>query len=65
MTMRSVFPQEAEDEVGANHPQHLSQTFEPEQRWWTGIFVEPQPELAEVLRGRQSERVFAEACRLS
>jgi hypothetical protein len=79
--MHSVFAQEAEDdlrrafleqiergyfvEIGANHPQHLSQTFELEQRWWTGILVEPQPELAEALRGRRSARVFAEACPLS
>ena len=76
--MRTVFPQQAEDglrdaffadaasgffvEVGANDPRELSQTFSLEQRGWTGILIEPQPDLAAALRRQRSARVFAEAC---
>jgi FkbM family methyltransferase len=49
-------------EVGANDPQDLSQTWHLEQRGWTGILVEPQPELAAELRRRRAARVFAVAC---
>lgn len=76
--MRTVFPQETESElkrsffaacsrgyfveVGANRPQLLSQTFDLEQKGWTGILIEPQPHLADELRRCRSARVFAEAC---
>lgn len=76
--MRAVFPQGAETElkdaffagvqqgyfveVGANHPIHGSQTFDLEQRGWTGVLVEPQPALAEDLRRHRSAKVFAAAC---
>jgi FkbM family methyltransferase len=49
-------------EVGANHPENGSQTFSLEQSGWTGILIEPQPELADALRRRRSAQVFAEAC---
>jgi FkbM family methyltransferase len=49
-------------EVGANHPENGSQTFGLEQSGWTGILIEPQPELADALRRRRSAQVFAEAC---
>jgi FkbM family methyltransferase len=76
--MRTVFPQDVETdlrraffghldkgyfiEVGAFLPEDGSQTFDLEQRGWTGVLVEPQPELAEELRRRRSAKVFAEAC---
>jgi len=76
--MRTVFPYRAEDqfkaeffdlsrpgffvEVGANQPQHDSQTWRFEQAGWTGILVEPQPDLAERLRGARRARVVAAAC---
>ncbi len=34
-------------EVGANEPRLRSQTFHLEQKGWTGVLVEPQPDLAE------------------
>jgi FkbM family methyltransferase len=49
-------------EVGANRPQQESQTWHLEQLGWTGILVEPQPDLAEELRRKRSARVFAVAC---
>lgn len=76
--MRTVFPQQAEDqlkaeffgssrkgffvEVGANQPQHDSQTWGFEQAGWTGVLVEPQPDLAERLRTARRARVVAAAC---
>ncbi len=76
--MRTIFPQEAENElkheffkgqdrgyfveVGTNHPEQLSQTLDLEQRGWTGMPVEPQPEFHCQLRRRRSAKVFAEAC---
>ena len=76
--MRTVFDQDVEDdlrqaffcgtdlgffvEVGANHPEKLSHTFALEQKGWTGVLVEPQPDLAEELRRRRSAKVYAEAC---
>lgn len=47
-------------EVGANDPVNLSQTWDLEQRGWTGILVEPQPELAAELR-RRSAKVYEAA----
>jgi len=49
-------------EVGAYQPEYLSQTFDLEQRGWTGILIEPQPDLASELRQRRSAKVFAVAC---
>lgn len=49
-------------EVGANRPQQESQTWHLEQLGWTGVLIEPQPDLAEELRRRRSARVFAVAC---
>lgn len=76
--MRTIFPQHVEDElkraylrdidrgtfveVGANQPEESSQTFALEQSGWTGILVEPQPDLADQLRRRRSAKVFAVAC---
>ena len=76
--MRTIFEQNAEDElkraffsdtargyfveVGANQPEGLSQTFELEQKGWTGVLIEPQPALAEELKRRRSAKVYAEAC---
>jgi FkbM family methyltransferase len=76
--LRAIFPQEAENElkamylgeiargyfveVGANQPEDLSQTFSLEQKGWTGVLVEPQPDLADALKRRRSAKVFAEAC---
>jgi FkbM family methyltransferase len=76
--MRAVFPYQAEDglkaeyfgaqragyfvEVGANDARHNSQTWQFEQAGWTGILVEPQPDLAEKLRQSRRAQVFAAAC---
>ena len=49
-------------EVGANHPQFASQTWHLEQLGWTGVLVEPQPDLADNLRRHRTARVFAVAC---
>jgi FkbM family methyltransferase len=49
-------------EVGANDPRARSQTFHLEQAGWTGVLVEPQPDLAERLRTERTARVFAVAC---
>lgn len=76
--MRTVFPDIAEDrlkaeffaparkgffvEVGANDPQRGSQTWQFEQAGWTGVLVEPQPDLAERLRKMRRAHVVAAAC---
>lgn len=49
-------------EVGANDPKAWSQTWHLEQRGWTGILIEPQPDLAETLRQQRRAKVFAVAC---
>lgn len=49
-------------EVGANDPHARSQTFHLEQAGWTGILIEPQPDLAEALRANRTAMVFAVAC---
>ncbi len=49
-------------EVGANHPRSGSQSWHLEQRGWSGILVEPLPELAEKLRQMRSAKVFCAAC---
>jgi FkbM family methyltransferase len=49
-------------EVGANDPYERSQTWHLEQTGWTGILIEPQPELAEKLRQARKAKVYAVAC---
>jgi FkbM family methyltransferase len=49
-------------EVGANRPQQLSQTWHLEQMGWSGILIEPQPDLAEELRRMRQAKVFPVAC---
>ncbi len=49
-------------EVGANHPTEGSQTWHLEQTGWTGVLVEPQPDLAAFLTTSRKARVFATAC---
>jgi FkbM family methyltransferase len=49
-------------EVGANHPTVNSQTWHLEQAGWTGVLVEPQPDLAAFLVTARSAQVFAVAC---
>jgi len=49
-------------EVGANRPRQESQSWHLEQRGWTGILIEPQPDLADELRRARSAQVFAVAC---
>ncbi|HXW23377.1 MAG TPA: FkbM family methyltransferase [Xanthobacteraceae bacterium] len=76
--MRAMFPPDVEDElkeaffagagagyfveVGANDPQYLSQTWHLERRGWTGVLVEPQPDLAAELVRRRSAKVYPVAC---
>ena len=49
-------------EVGANDPHARSQTWHLEQAGWTGVLIEPQPELAGKLRANRSAKVYAVAC---
>ncbi len=49
-------------EVGANDPQRYSQTWHLEQRGWTGVLIEPLPDLAEKLRRRRRAKVYEFAC---
>jgi FkbM family methyltransferase len=49
-------------EVGANDPRQGSQSWHLEQSGWTGILVEPQPDIADRLRAQRSAKVFAVAC---
>jgi len=49
-------------EVGANEPRARSQTFHLEQAGWSGVLIEPQPELAAQLRAERRAKVFAVAC---
>jgi FkbM family methyltransferase len=49
-------------EVGANDPHEGSQTWLLEQSGWTGVLIEPQPDLAAELRSRRKAKVFAVAC---
>lgn len=49
-------------DVGANEPQKESQTWHLEQVGWTGVLIEPQPDLAEELRRQRKGQVFAVAC---
>jgi len=49
-------------EVGANHPTKASQSSHLEQAGWTGVLVEPQPDLAAFLVTERKAKVFAVAC---
>jgi len=49
-------------EVGANDPHARSQTWHLEQAGWTGVLIEPQPELAGKLRANRTAKVYAVAC---
>jgi len=49
-------------EVGANHPTEGSQTWHLEKIGWTGVLVEPQPDLAAFLVTQRKAKVFAAAC---
>jgi FkbM family methyltransferase len=49
-------------EVGANDPTKDSQSWHLEQIGWTGILVEPLPELAANLRAARTAKVFEVAC---
>ena len=49
-------------EVGANDPYERSQTWHLEKIGWTGVLVEPQPDLAAKLVGGRTAMVFAVAC---
>ena len=49
-------------EVGANHPTEGSQTWHIEQAGWTGVLIEPQPDLAAFLVTARKSKVFATAC---
>ena len=76
--MRAFYPYEAENplkeaffghsptgyfvEVGANDPARWSQTRHLETLGWTGILIEPQPDLVAVLRRERAARVYAVAC---
>jgi FkbM family methyltransferase len=74
---RAIFPHEGETavvskflsaargyfvDVGANHPKNGSQTWHLEQRGWTGVLVEPQPDLARKLEEERAAKVYAVAC---
>jgi FkbM family methyltransferase len=76
--MRFAFPDSAEErlkaeffgslrsgyfvDVGANEPQRGSQSWQFEQLGWTGVLVEPQPDLAAQLQQNRRARVVAAAC---
>lgn len=49
-------------EVGIGHPTQGSQTWPLEQAGWTGVLIEPQPDLAAFLVTARSAKVFAVAC---
>jgi FkbM family methyltransferase len=49
-------------EVGANDPRERSQTWLLEQSGWTGVLIEPQPDLATELRAKRKAKVFSVAC---
>jgi FkbM family methyltransferase len=49
-------------EVGANEPRVRSQTWHLEQAGWSGLLIEPQPDLARELRAMRMAKVFGVAC---
>jgi FkbM family methyltransferase len=49
-------------EVGANRPQERSQSWHLERLGWSGVLIEPHPDLAEQLCRMRHAKVFAVAC---
>ncbi len=49
-------------EVGVSHPTDGSPTWPLEQAGWTGVLVEPQPDVAASLVRTRTAKVFAAAC---
>jgi FkbM family methyltransferase len=49
-------------EVGASRPQWESQTWHLEALGWSGVLIEPQPNLADELTRQRSAQVFTVAC---
>jgi FkbM family methyltransferase len=49
-------------EVGANDPEHMSQTWHLERLGWRGVLIEPQPAMAQKLKEQRRATVFACAC---
>jgi hypothetical protein len=49
-------------QVGANHPTENSLSWPLETAGWTGVLVEPQPDLAAFLVTARKAKVFAAAC---
>jgi FkbM family methyltransferase len=49
-------------EVGANEPEKESQSYHLEREGWTGVLIEPQPDLADKLRELRRAQVFEVAC---
>src|SRR5262245_60128437 len=49
-------------DVGANDPRDGSQTWHLEQRGWSGVLIEPQPDLAQRLRQERRAKVYDVAC---
>jgi FkbM family methyltransferase len=76
--MRAIFPPEQEQqliadffsgarapffvEVGAADPQFGSQTWHLEQAGWSGVLIEPRPDMAAKLRTERRARVYQNAC---
>ena len=49
-------------EVGANDPINLSLTYYLEINGWSGILIEPQPDLTEQLKAKRKAKVWPVAC---
>jgi FkbM family methyltransferase len=78
MSMKAILPPEPESglkeayfghartgffvDVGANDPQTWSQSFHLEALGWTGVLVEPQPDLAARLQEQRKAKVYGVAC---
>src|SRR5262245_18014435 len=75
--MRAIFPADDETrrvaeflgpepgffvDVGANDPQLGSQSWHLEQAGWSGVLIEPQPDLADQVRRARKAKVFAVVC---
>jgi FkbM family methyltransferase len=76
--MRAIFPPEQEQalvreffgdarerffvDVGAADPQFGSQTWHLEEAGWSGVLIEPRPDMAERLRHERRAKVYECAC---
>jgi hypothetical protein len=49
-------------EIGVRHPSSGSQSFALERAGWSGVLIEPQPDLAAFLVTERTAKVFAAAC---